>query len=112
MGDRRQVIFNNKLWFYTHWGGSSLPHLLKHAISSAKGRWGDDSYCLRIIVSKLSEPNLNSETGSGLWFSNMDSEYNNFEVDITGRTVKLGIEQWTFEEFVGLPEEHLNRMSE
>lgn len=102
MGDRRQVHFEDMgLWYYTHWGGSSLPENLKGAITEAKPRWGDDSYCFRIILSQLIGEDWNSETGHGLNSHSMDSEYKDFIVNIKEQTVTIEGETQTFEEFIG-----------
>jgi hypothetical protein len=104
MGDRRQVIFEfgqpNKpeneallksIVFYTHWGGCSLPTDLLNAIDKAKGRWTDENYCARIIISQLIGNDWDEETGYGLDVARMDSEYDDFYVNLPSCSVRLGI---------------------
>jgi hypothetical protein len=101
MGDRRQIEFTDMhIWFYTHWGGSTLFKDLQKAIAAAKPRWGDDPYCLRIIVSQIIGKEWNEETGYGLSNYSTDSEYTDFQVDIKAQTVKLGDKKWSFTEFL------------
>jgi hypothetical protein len=73
MGAR--VVFNikqdegNYICLYSHWGEHTALEDAGRAIAKARPRWGDDSYCARIIVSQLIGNEWDSETGFGLWVS-------------------------------------------
>lgn len=129
MGDRANVAFkcdsdsDQHIFFYTHWGGHELPKDLQDALRIARPRWGDDSYCCRIILSNLI-PDHASETGSGISLDVMDNEHSVFVVDLPKREIRLCsfdhdkwkvnfsdvLEEWTFEGFVGSPTEALERV--
>jgi hypothetical protein len=74
MGAR--VVFNIKqnegeyICLYSHWGEMTALEDAGRAIAKARPRWGDDSYCARIIISQLIGDQWDSETGFGLWVSN------------------------------------------
>lgn len=44
---------NPKLFFYTHWEGSRLPEIVRHALSNGQSRWGDPSYLNRILFQTM-----------------------------------------------------------
>lgn len=101
MGDRRQIHFNDMgIWFYTHWGGSTLLKDLQNAVKAAKSRWEDSPYCFRIILSQLIGENWKEETGYGLDIKFMDSEYEDPIVSIIEKTVQYNGVEYTFEEFI------------
>ena len=109
MGDRGQIMFkmdNNKLYYYTHWNGSIMGHLLQEAIRFGIDRWDDKTYLLRIIVSRLTHCDVEATTGSGLGFETFitDDYLRDYEVDINKLTVKRG--DWenpiSFKDFIKL----------
>jgi len=102
MGDRRQIYFKDiNVYFYTHWGGGTLLEELQEAVKSAKDRWTDEPYCLRIIMTKMFNPYSDSTTGCGIWNSDMETQYEiNPIVSVKDRTIVLDTESFTFEEFV------------
>ena len=51
---------------YSHWGGSDALPTLKAAIAHARPRWGDTSYCTRIMMHYLMHPDGGRETGFGI----------------------------------------------
>lgn len=71
MGDRivhsLKQADGNQVNLYSHWGGYERYTALAHALDKARGRWTDESYCIRIIVSNLIGNDWDSETGWGLW---------------------------------------------
>lgn len=105
MGDRRQIHFTDMgIWFYTHHDGEIMPIKLQRVIKNAKPRWGDDPYCFRIILSQMIGKYWESEDGYGISNDYIDSEYNDFEVDIHAQTVNHP--NWnkpkTFKEFTDM----------
>ena len=46
MGDRGNIVFKytdgNKIYFYSHWGGSDLKETLRQALIRGKERWEDE----------------------------------------------------------------------
>ena len=54
------------VYLYSHWGETTWRQDLAQALETARPRWSDDNYCLRIIVDQLSKSGRDSETGYGL----------------------------------------------
>jgi hypothetical protein len=86
MGDRAMAEIktdDGSLFVYSHWGGYELPDNAKQAIKAAQGRWGDDSYAVRIIVDQLTKGGRDQETGYGLMLKpNAEDEYNHDEPSV------------------------------
>lgn len=100
MGDRHNVGIvmegGDILWFYSHWGFRTGPAAtVAAAVQNAAGRWDDQSYCRRILLSNLLESALggsgfDSETGAGLSLNTIgDNEHSLFVIDVDGQTVSL-----------------------
>ena len=69
MGDRVNFEFQAKqgtITLYSHWGGDTSVNDLADALLRARGRWSDDSYATRIVVSQIIGGAWDSETGYGL----------------------------------------------
>ena len=68
--DRGNIILKfhdgNKIYFYTHWGGSQLKNTLKNALKRGKDRWGDEPYLARIIFSEMIKDEVLKNTGYGI----------------------------------------------
>ena len=128
MGDRCNVAFKvregdrERIFLYSHWGGSDMPEQVRNALIAAKGRWNDPSYCCRIMVSRIVLIH-DGETGWGLSLGVCDNDgYPILEVDIPEMKVRLahphnwnpkGPEyhtpkfdepsaEWSFEEFIAM----------
>ena len=88
MGDRAMAeiqVSNGSLYFYTHWTGHRLVEQAEMALSAARGRIGDDSYAMKIVIDSLIETSgaRDSETGAGIMLSpNHEDEYNNDEPSV------------------------------
>lgn len=80
MGDRAMAEIKTEegsLYVYTHWGGNSLPQDSIEAVKTAKARWDDPPYAVRIIVDQLTKHSRDKETGHGLMLKpNAEDEYN------------------------------------
>ena len=91
MGDRRQIHFNfgeeGKIVFYSHWGGYFMTENFARALQKAKPRWGDDPYFVRIILSQFLKEDIDGETGYGIAPYDMDTEYEDFHIDLKNKTV-------------------------
>jgi len=100
---------------YSHWGGESRFINLAVALKAAEPRWGDETYCTRIIVSQLIGEDWNSETGYGLWASGSDGVYGgdwpDITIDLKNKTVIDETGTHSFESFIeyhSLRDEYLN----
>src|SRR3990167_4589370 len=99
MGDRGNVVFKytdgNKVYFYTHWSGSSLKQTVQDALKRGKERWDDESYLARIVFSEMIKDDVMDLTGYGIAPYEMDMG-ELVEVDTKLKTVN-GI---SFESFI------------
>ena len=105
MGARTNFTFhttNGDLTLYSHWGGDSKATDLAYAVNAATGRWGDESYALRIMISNLIGPDWNSETGYGLFVGSEGGEesYQPITVDLTNNTINDNGNIVSFKEFI------------
>ena len=99
---------------YSHWGGSDALPTLKAAIAHARPRWGDTSYCTRIMMHYLMHPNGGGELNHGISAYNPKQGILKYRddnppivLDLTAwpRTVTTDpffpeSKTWTFEEFL------------
>jgi hypothetical protein len=92
-GDEKQVIY-----FYTHWGASTMLEELQQALKKGEDRWNDDSYLARIIFSELVKNDIDGNTGFGIAPYEIDPENPTIEVDLQEQTVN-GI---PFKDFVNI----------
>ena len=98
MGDRAMAQIrtgDGDLFVYTHCRGWEL-HTIDaiKAIKSAKSRWDDESYAVRIIVDQLTKQGRDEESGFGLMLKpNEEDEYNNNEpsvlIDLVQQTLTI-----------------------
>ena len=111
MGDRRHVVLTyddkvrgaQEIYLYSHWNGSELPKLVANALIKAKGRWSDETYCARIIVTSVVHQcdACEQETSWGLAPYFMDSEYNSdVVVFLTKQMIKLGEITLSYEDYI------------
>lgn len=105
MGSRTNFHFkqgDNFITLYSHWGGESKLKDLAHAISKAEGRWQDESYCIRIIISQLIGVDWESETGFGLYANDRGGEesYQSTIIDCKKQLVIVDGEPHTFMKFI------------
>lgn len=112
MGDRAMAEIRTdegSLYVYTHWGGSSLPEDAEEAVRSAKGRWSDTPYAVRIIVDQLTKGGRDEGTGYGLMLSpKAEDEYNSNKpsviIDLVRQELTVSrneeLETFTFTELV------------
>jgi len=105
MGAR--VVFNFKqsddlyLCLYSHWGEGSCLEDLATALDKARGRWDDETYCSRIIISSIIGEEWNQETGYGLWASTeLCTSETWIQIDLKENTVLAIDGEHSFEDFV------------
>lgn len=127
MGDRANIFVVDRpkvaeddteasgIYLYTHWEGYNWPEKLRQALrlETAKRRWRDEPYLLRIIVDHLFADLRGAETGGGISTMMGDNSYPITVLDLVNRTVSWatpGLETdrdcWKgtlpFEEFINL----------
>ena len=94
MGDRGNVVFKyedgNKIYFYSHWGGSALKEVVRKALIRGKERWNDESYLARIVFCEMLKEEgatLEDLTGFGIAPYEVDNEHPLVIVDTKAQTV-------------------------
>ncbi len=107
MGDRSNIIIvyenDDKIGFYTHWGGSHLPNTLKDALIRGKNRWDDESYLARIIFSEMIKEEILEETGYGIYPVNSisyEEDHSSIYVFMKKKEVSIGQIVRTFEDYI------------
>lgn len=91
------------LVLYSHWGGWDAAPDLQAALLAAKPRWSDDTYCARIIVSRIVGNAWNDETGFGLSVGQIpDNEWPYMLVDIERQLVRCEDREMSFPEFLAM----------
>lgn len=80
MGDRANFGFRQyngeTIVLYGHWAGHDMLANLAAAVEKARGRWSDESYATRIVISQLVGEDWQSETGWGLSINQiLDNEH-------------------------------------
>lgn len=82
------VLKSGAIVLYTHWEGYYLGPMLANALTHARGRWSDDGYCARIIVSRMAMGAHEMETGFGLYLNRLgDNERPVLVLDIESQEV-------------------------
>lgn len=99
MGDRANIYVVDEapdrtglargFYLYSHWGGTELPERLRVALgsSSARLRWFDSPYLVRILVHALFENDRGGDTGSGISTYRTDNEHQIIVLDTVGEVV-------------------------
>lgn len=125
MGDRANILLVDRaeradepettgIYLYTHWSGHRWPMLLQDALEAGRGRWGDEAYLARIIISNVYRDIHDQETGGGISTRRtMGDGYPVLVVDLIKsrvHEVQEGLETdrtcwgegWSFEDYVAL----------
>lgn len=95
MGDRANIYLvdtpdaSHGIYLYTHGDGAEWPEELRKALVKAKGRWNDEMYASRIIVSNVFSDIHDSETGGGIGTQIGDNSYPVIVVDLLANTVSF-----------------------
>lgn len=79
------------IYLYTHWNGSEWPQMLRAALSlpTARRRWSDEPYLLRILTDQLFKDLRDGETGGGIGTMIGDNEYPITVLDMVAQTVSF-----------------------
>lgn len=100
MGDRGNIVIDNKIWLYTHSDGSSLKSILKAALKRGQGRWTDRPYLTRIIFSEMIKDDILGDTGYGIDYIEGDGGTEIY-INSDNQTIDIrGNETASFEEFI------------
>lgn len=79
--DRARVAYDDNettgIYLYTHWAGSEWPEMLRTALAlpTARRRWNDGSYLLRIVADSMFKNLRDEETGGGISTYPTDNEH-------------------------------------
>lgn len=100
MGDRANIIVDKEICLYAHWAGADLAVVLQDALRRGKNRWSDSSYLTRIIFSEMIKDDVLEETGYGISTTIPDNEYPLIWVNTDNKTVRIGLMEYTFDEYI------------
>jgi hypothetical protein len=87
MGDRANVYLvldgnpPTGLYLYTHWAGSEWHDRAKAAVKAAWGRWNDEPYFNRIVITELFKDLVGETTGGGISLEMCDNEHDIVVID-------------------------------
>lgn len=113
MGDRGNIAIEqsttpgDRVYLYSHWGGSELPGDLKTALAK-QWRWDDPAYLARIVFDVMTRANHGEETGFGISTHRPDNEHPILVVNCGTQAVTAETERgkvtatWTFAEYLAL----------
>lgn len=124
MGDRGNIKIQestgNNIYVYAHWHGSDFPEMLRDALIFCKGRWDDESYFQRCIITEICK-SAKDATGFGVSTYPTDNEHDVLEVESAAKKVRLldcagfhnegknwekdcrkVLKEWSFEEYCAL----------
>ncbi len=111
MGDRANIKIVNSvndvpMYFYSHWGGSYLPSVVKRALAREE-RWSDCQYLARIIFDEMTKDAHGETTGYGLSTYIGDGGERIITVNMEEQIVELSGEKYSFYDYIELSEETL-----
>lgn len=96
MGDRANVLAivegpegPQGIYLYTHSSGYRWPEALRQALEIGKGRWGDDQYLMRILISQMFMEIHDWEIGGGVSLVIGDNSYPIITADLINQTVTI-----------------------
>lgn len=114
MGDRANVLVresdkDNGVYLYTHWHGTELPLSLKNALVK-NWRWNDGAYLTRIIFDEMTVDCHDEEAGYGISAYTPDGEDHILVVNCDIQIVSFKEKKWTFEEYITLTSDELEKV--
>ena len=94
MGDRANFGFKQSngetIVLYGHWAGHNMLGNLAEAVEKARGRWTDEGYATRIVISNLINDEWGSMTGWGIYVNQIpDNEHKIPVIDWRTQTFSL-----------------------
>lgn len=107
MGERGNIAVQQwsgqYVYLYTHWTGYKTGEIVQSALK--KGwRWDDPTYLARIIFEELIKGHEGEETGFGISLTEDDQNYPTIYVDCKTKQVRISGHEWSFNEYIKLPE--------
>ena len=78
MGERGNIAVEQDgttIYFYTHWRGHAVQHILASALEKGMARWDDPPYLARIIFGELTKVAQDETTGFGISPNICDNSY-------------------------------------
>lgn len=107
MGDCGNVVldFSNdsktydRVYLYSHWGGTELPEDVRKALLWAPGRWYDAAYLAADIFKIIIAQGVKYNTGHGITPYRTDFEHPDVVVFLESQKVQIGQKEWTFREY-------------
>lgn len=104
MGARTQYTIRTNgqdLNLYSHWGGEDKANTFARALDTARPRWSDDSYFLRILFSQIIGEAWNELTGFGIAVNEeFEESYSSLCLDLGQKQISYMSEIYTYPEFV------------
>jgi hypothetical protein len=104
MGDRGNVkmVFGEgpAVFLYTHWQGTELPQTVAKALEKGVSRWDDPAYLSRVVFQEMIG-NDDDVTGFGIAPYEIDPNHETIEVNCALKLVRIGVHQYSFDEFIG-----------
>jgi hypothetical protein len=103
MGSRANIKIEysdgNSIYFYSHWGGSEVPAIVREAIVRGESRWGDEAYLARIIFCEMIQKDVLGTSGFGIspWGAG-DANWPLLTVNMKNETVSYDGVTLTFDE--------------
>jgi len=99
MGDRGNIVINNKIYLYTHWSGQDLPNILAIALNRGRERWCDRPYLTRIIFSEMIRNDIDGTNGFGIDYEYGDGG-NDIYVNTERNTITYDNKNYSYELFI------------
>lgn len=114
MGDRANILVKESekdsgVFLYTHWKGSTLPIVLKRALSK-KWRWYDSPYLTRVIFDEMADGSHGEELGFGISSFCQDGRDRILELNCEEQTVSYKETIWSFQEYVDMSSDDISKI--
>ena len=77
------------IYLYTHYYGREWPEMLREALEFGRGRWNDEQYLARIIISRVFADLTDSELGGGVSLRIGDNNHPIIVCDLIKREVSF-----------------------
>lgn len=104
MGARIHFVFDDStessVVLYSHWGADSWREDLARAINHARPRWGDESYCARMIISNLLRDSIDGELNFGIYALPREEDISDWDLVVRIDLTKQEVESLSFDSFV------------
>jgi len=110
------------VYLYSHWGGDSLPFIVRQALDTTQERWGDTAYLTRAIFCGMVERDVMGLTGYGISALIQDNEHQIIVLDDDSQMIGFAEEpdygdpqplpsRWfTYKEYLDLTPKQIERV--